>query len=91
MLHGELVSIPYGKGKVIAIVASVLYLTQYQFPMGKVKENTLLNTLSILLVSIPYGKGKDINAFINVKPLKVSIPYGKGKEQHFVLRFYYNP
>ena len=21
----------------------------------------------------------------------VSIPYGKGKEQHFVLRFYYNP
>ena len=34
------------------------------------------------------GYIKDINSN---KKSNVSIPYGKGKEQHFVLRFYYNP
>ena len=29
------------------------------------------------------------NEYVN--KILVSIPYGKGKEQHFALRFYYNP
>ena len=33
-------------------------VTEYQFPMGKVKGSDIVNILSMILVSIPYGKGK---------------------------------
>ena len=39
----------------------------------------------------PMGKVKIKKDKGNICKISVSIPYGKGKEQHFVLRFYYNP
>ena len=63
-------------------------------PYGKGKDDVSREILSyIKAYQFPMGKVKkgyikDINSN---KKSNVSIPYGKGKEQHFVLRFYYNP
>ena len=66
----------------------------YQFPMGKVKIAFKQHHMGYIadLYQFPMGKVKLIVTFKRKGGEEnVSIPYGKGKEQHFVLRFYYNP
>ena len=60
--------------------------------MGKVKaEYRYLIDSNESTYQFPMGKVKYKKVFQKALSLSVSIPYGKGKEQHFVLRFYYNP
>ena len=61
-------------------------------PYGKGKAYKM--TISIFIkekYQFPMGKVKLILTVLSSLESIVSIPYGKGKEQHFVLRFYYNP
>ena len=74
------VSIPYGKGKALKDPEGAV-VHSYQFPMGKVKEEGDIISLTPANVSIPYGKGKVIKSYLlNSHKTKYQFPMGKVKK-----------